>query len=123
MPIVVIGCRLPNGLKLNAHDKDPKRHVTLNGQNKDIAYKRAPFIVLTQDSYGLTEVDEALWKDWKARNKDFPALHNGALFEAKTHSDAEKIAEEVSKEKTGFEGMPQTMKQDGLKPVESTSSE
>lgn len=113
---IMIGCRLPNGFTINAHDKDPELRVTLNGQNKDPAYKRAPFIVLAGDAFGVTPVPARAWDKFKKENPDFPALTNGAIFVAKSYDDAEAMARELEKENTGFFAMPQTA--DGVKPAD-----
>lgn len=112
---VMVGCRLPNGFTINAHDKNPEMVVTLKGQNSDPAYKRAPFIVLTGDAFAVTPVPVAAWEKFKKENKDFPALTNGAIFVAKSYDDAEAMARELEKENTGFFAMAQTA--EGVKPA------
>lgn len=113
--VVVIGCRLPNGIKLR-HPKNAKLEVELNGQNKDPAFRRAPFIVLTADSFGTTEVDKKFWDEWLAANKNFPPLKNSGIFVAKDVKEAESMALDLVKEKTGLEQMPQNAP--GVKPVD-----
>lgn len=113
---IMVGCRLPNGFTINAHDRDPEMKVTLKGQNSDPAYKRAPFIVLAGDAYGITPVPERAWEKFKAENKDFPALTNGAIFVAKSLEDADAMARELENENTGFFPMPQTA--EGVKPAD-----
>lgn len=113
---VMVGCRLPNGFVINAHDKDPDMRVKLKGQNEDPAYKRAPFIVLTGDAFAVTPVPSAAWEKFKKENKDFPALTNGAIFVSKSYDDAEAMARELEKENTGFFQMEQTAT--GVKPAD-----
>lgn len=87
---MIIGCRLPHGLILTVGNKS----VTLNGLNK---------VTIIGATYATTEVDNDFWAAWKAQHADFPALKNGAIFEAKTPADAQAKASEVSKEPTGLE--------------------
>lgn len=97
--IVVIGCRLPHGIVL--HDPtDPKLTVTLAGLNKAQIIGGA----------GLTQVPSDFWDKWNAVHSQepvFPALESGAIYMAKSLGDAEAIAREYAKRKTGFEPMPQ----------------
>ena len=106
---IFIGCRLPNGVEIEAVDASGKmQKVTLLGQNS--AQARSPIIILSPDDYGLTEVDEAFWVAWKKDFAEFPPLLNGAIFEAKSEKDADAIHDELKDEKTGLEGIPQTDK-------------
>lgn len=114
---VMVGCRLPNGFTINAHDKNPEMRVTLVGQNKDPAFRRAPFIVLTGDSYAITPVPEQAWEKFKAENKDFPALQNGAIFVAKSVDEADAIARSMENENTGF--FPMAKSAPGIEPADS----
>lgn len=103
--MVVIGCRLPHGLILE-DPADVTKTVTLKGSNAS---------VIIGSTCGMTDIDAEFWGRWKAHHKDFPALKNGAIFEAKTHGEAKTVAKEVEKEKTGFEPMPQEA--EGVKPA------
>ncbi|QHJ83100.1 MAG: hypothetical protein [Caudoviricetes sp.] len=106
---ILIGCRLPNGIEIEAIDASGKmQKVTLLGQNS--AQARSPIIILSPDDYGLTEVDEAFWAAWKKDFAEFPPLLNGAIFEAKDEKEAKAKHKELKDEKTGLEGVSQTDK-------------
>lgn len=106
---ILIGCRLPNGIEIEAVDASGKmQKVTLLGQNS--AQARSPIIILSPDDYGLTEVDEAFWAAWKKDFAEFPPLLNGAIFEAKDEKEAKAKHKELKDEKTGLEGVSQTDK-------------
>lgn len=103
---IVIGCRLPCGVILdliNASGQQVK--VALNGQNS--AQARSPIIMLSEDDYGVTDVDAEFWEAWKKQYADFQPLKVGAIFEAKDERDAKAIHRELKGEKTGHEPMPQ----------------
>lgn len=104
MPKVVIGCRLPNGLIIRHPNPQFNAEVKLNGlhSSKLIARDGSPAA-----SYVTTEVDQELWDAWKIAYRDFAALKNGSIFEAKSLTDAAAQGKERSKEKFGFEPMPQ----------------
>ena len=105
---IVIGCRLPCGLVLDLPRTDgTTSKVTLNGQNSTQA--RSPIILLTEDDYGVTDVDQDFWDAWKAAYAGFEPLVKQVIFEAKNRNDAQAIQNEVQDEPTGHEPMPQTV--------------
>lgn len=104
-------CRLPHGLILR-HPMDEAKTFELKGKNK---------AVIIGADYGTTMVPSDFWEYWIAVNAEFPAVISGAIFTAKDGKDAEAIAREFSKRKTGFEGMSQTAF--GLKPAEHDDKE
>ncbi|MES2351899.1 MAG: hypothetical protein V4641_30370 [Pseudomonadota bacterium] len=93
--ITTVGCKLPHGIVLE-HPADPKNTVTLRGLNR---------ISIIGADYATTEVDGDLMDAWLAANKGFPALENGAIFIAKSASDAVAIAAEFKGVETGLEPM------------------
>lgn len=105
--VVIIGCRLPHGLVL----KNPlakNSSVTLAGLNSSR--------IIGAD-YVTTEVDADFWAAWKLTyEKSFEPFVKGAIFEARSESEAASIAKEVRKEKTGFE--PMAKEAAGVKPAE-----
>jgi hypothetical protein len=103
---VIIGCKLPNGLVIE-HPLDPTQKVELAGLNKAL---------IIGAEYATTEVDGELWETFEALHKEFGPLKSGAIFVAKTRDDAKAKAKELSKEKTGFEKMPQEV--GDLKPAD-----
>lgn len=105
--VVIIGCRLPHGLVL----KNPlakNSSVTLAGLNSSR--------IIGAD-YVTTEVDADFWAAWKLTYENsFGPFIKGAIFEARSESEAASIAKEVRKEKTGFE--PMAKEAAGVKPAE-----
>ena len=100
MANVTIGCRLPNGLVIEVGDQK----VELEGQRQ--TQKRSKIILLSDDDYGLTEVDASFWDAWKKIvGADFYPLKSGAIFEAKNTTDADAKAKDLKSKKTGHEPM------------------
>lgn len=99
--IVVIGCKLPHGLTLKS-PLDPTEKVEIKGMNSS---------KIIGADYVTTEVDEDFWATWKAAYLDYAPLKSGALFEARTQTEAASKAKELAKEITGFEPMPQETKE------------
>ena len=103
---VLIGCKLPNGIILGDHE-EPKKQFTLNGINRS---------TIIGAGYATTEVDGELWDAWFSKNKDFPAIKSGAIFQASNEASAKSMAIEYKDRKTGFE--PLDPKSHGVKPAE-----
>lgn len=95
--IIVVGCKLPNGIILE-HPLDPAVRVELAGMNR---------VTIIGAGYATTQVDRSFWDAWEATNKDFPAYVNGSIFVAKSDADLAAAARERAKVKTGFEAMAQ----------------
>lgn len=102
---VIIGCRLPSGILLELANG---QSVEIAGQRQ--AQERSPIILLSEDDYGITEVDADFWAQWKKEFAGFQPLESGAIFEAKNDKDAKAIAKELRKEKTGHEPLSQSAK-------------
>lgn len=103
---VTIGCRLPNGLILEIAGKG---QVELAGQRQ--AQARSPIILLSEDDYGVTEIDADFWEAWKKQvGPDFAPLKSQAIFEAADEKSVKSRVRELAKEKTGHEAMPQNAK-------------
>lgn len=102
MSKVTVGCRLPTGIILRLDKGDgTETQVELKGQNADM--NGAIFIQPTHCGY--TEVDKDFWDEWVAKNADFPAVANGAIFAEATESKTRSAAKERAKERTGLEGV------------------
>lgn len=93
--IVVVGCKLPHGITIE-HPMDPSKKVELEGKNKAL---------IVGADYATNEVDGDFWEQWAAVNKEFPAVKSGAIFVAKSLTEAAAIAEEFKERPTGFEPM------------------
>lgn len=93
MAKVIVGCKLPNGLMIQVSDAA----VKINGANSTTIV----------GGYGLTEVDEAFWTQWKKEHADWPMVKNELIFAQVKPKDAEAAAEERRDQKTGLEQMKQ----------------
>jgi hypothetical protein len=91
---VIIGCKLPNGIILEAGDKKQ----VVKGLNS---------IVIIGATHATTEVDAEFYAAWLEEHKDFPAVKSGALFVARTIDAVKEIAKDREEDKTGFEPMSQ----------------
>lgn len=92
--IILIGCKLPNGLIIE-HPVSGKK-AEINGLNK---------AVIIGATHVTTEIDADVWDAWKAQNATFPALKNGSIFEAANAKEAAAIVKDT--DKTGLEPLPQ----------------
>lgn len=93
MTKILIGCRLPHGLTIT-HPARPNIKATIAG------FHASKIIGAT---YSTTEVDADLWAAWKAVYTDYKPLKTGAIFEARSGTEAGEKAKDLVKEKTGFE--------------------
>jgi hypothetical protein len=91
---VIIGCKLPNGIILEAGDKKQ----VVKGLNS---------IVIIGATHATTEVDAEFYAAWLEEHNDFPAVKSGALFVARTIDAVKEIAKDREEDKTGFEPMSQ----------------
>ena len=105
MSTVTIGCRLPSGLILDLGDqKTPP--VELEGQRQ--AQARSKIVLLSEDDYGTTEVDQSFWEAFMARvGPDFAPVKSGAIFVAKNEKEAKAMHKDLKGQKTGHEPLPQ----------------
>jgi len=93
---ILIGCKLPNGIIIEAP----------NGQTAEIdGLNKSKIIGAT---HVISSIDADIWAAWKAKNTTFSALKSGAIFEASSASEAVAIAKDT--DKTGLEPMPQKTK-------------
>ena len=85
-PMVLVGCKAPNGLVLNLHrsekvgDQGAVRFVagktaTLNGWARPFGEAD-----VTQGGYMLTPVPQAFWDEWLARNGDSSLLEDKIIL-------------------------------------------
>jgi hypothetical protein len=95
-PTVIIGCRLPNGLTIT-HPVS-KQSATIAGLHSS---------KIIGATHVTTEVDQEFWDTWKVAYKDYAPLKTGAIFEARSETEALAKSKELRKEKTGFEPMAQ----------------
>lgn len=93
---ILVGCRLPNGLTIT--HPETKQAVTLAGLRS---------VKIIGSTYATTEVDADFWATWKKVYSDYAPLKNGAIFEARSGTEAKEKATDLEGEKTGLEPMPQ----------------
>ncbi len=108
---VVIGCKLPHGLQVNARaavDPGPGKSATpahaaiketlfLNGGNDESAKQAGGF--------GLTMVDKAAAEAFMSTHADAEYVINDLVFMEKNLASATALGRELAGEKTGFEGL------------------
>jgi hypothetical protein len=94
--LVIIGCKLPNGLTLT-HPVS-KEQVTVAGMHAS---------KVIGSTHMNTPVDAEFWAAWKTAYSDYAPLKNGSIFEARNETEALAKSKELRKEKTGFEPMAQ----------------
>ena len=108
---VVIGCKLPHGLQVNARPAAQpaegksataahapiKETLFLNGANDDSAKQAGGF--------GLTVVDKAAADAFMSTHADTEFVRNDLVFVEKNLPSAQAKGREMSGEKTGFEGL------------------
>lgn len=110
---VVVCCKLPHGIIIE-HPMDPTKTVELKGKNSSL---------IIGSDYGTTDVDGDFFEQWAAVNKEFPAVKSGAIFVAKSLTDAAAVAAEFKDRKTGFEAMRTDGKDDRAAGVKSADKE
>ena len=104
---ILVGCRLPAGLVLDGMFVD--KPVLLNGTNT----------TMVQGAPGLTHVDETEWLYLKEQYAKHSAFVSDAVFAFKSSdkvADVLAIAEDLSENKTGFEGLDPNKPAPGLEP-------
>jgi len=101
--VMSIGCRLPTGLVIEIEGAN---RVTLEGQRQ--TQKGSKLILLSEDDYGVTQVDTDFWEAWKKHvGPNYAPLKSGAIFEAVDEKSARSVARELAKKKTGHEPVKQ----------------
>src|SRR5487761_58432 len=109
--IILIGCRLPNGLVLH-HPKNKNLTVKLQGTYET---KLDNGLYMPARPFSTTAVDAEFWAEWKAAYVGFPPLKTRAVFEARSEQEADSKAKNAERVKTGFEPMSKTLNIDGVK--------
>jgi hypothetical protein len=110
--IVLVGCKLPHGLRMELVDKDGKLQVKyLRGLNATLWHKGK------RESFVTTEIDADFWDGWKKAIGDkFKPLTSGAVFAANDPRSIQAKGNELEKVRTGFEPLDPTAH--GVKPAE-----
>jgi hypothetical protein len=99
---VVIGCKLPHGLKIevgidkNGNASEGYRTVTLEGPAKN---------VIIGNPYGFTTVDKSLWEEWMKTHKDAKYIREKLVFVQSDLPRAQAQGMELAKQRTGLESI------------------
>lgn len=108
MAKVLIGCRLPHGLKLHHPNPDIHETVTLAGYHSNKLVTRDGHT--PAQMWATTQVDADFWAAWKTAYSSYKPLRDGNIFEATNEQQAALKAKDMEKQKTGFEGKnPESM--------------
>jgi len=125
---VSIGCKLPHGIVLELFEQDEpgvtrhfsqpprsKGKVILKGANSLRTNPRAHQGV---HPYAITEVDASFWREWISNrdNSQREFIAKGLVFEAPNRIDAQAMAKERRRERTGLEGLNPTVQKDPRMP-------
>jgi hypothetical protein len=94
---VFIACRLPNGIILH-HPKIRKVDVKLNGVSSS---------KIIGSTFAITEVDSEFWTAWEAAFGKSALIQSHAIFKVRNEAEATSRANDLRKEWTGFEQVPQ----------------
>lgn len=92
---ILIGSRLPFGLKIEAVDS--------NGQLRTAEIRGLNSSRIVGATHVTTEVPRDLAEAWASKHPDFPAIRSGAIFVAESERDAQAVAKEVQSQTTGLE--------------------
>ena len=104
MGTVTVGCKLPNGLIIELDEQ----RVVLNGANSSALI----------GGFGLTEVNEALFKAWLEKHKDYEPVKQGLIFAQEKPANAQAEAKDKAKLKSGFEGLDPKKPAEGIEPMD-----
>lgn len=116
---VVIGSRLPHGLRMRVYRMVPQREATMGGYRdvviaeqigEDVLLNRSrvPFGMIPRhkvvNGYAITEgVDEDFWKLWLKDNAKSPMVRNQQIFAENSVEKAVARAKELVDELSGLE--------------------
>lgn len=99
--MVVVGCKLPNGLICEMGKIGDENHVQviLNGSNS------AEII----GGYGLTRVSKDFWDAWLAKHRNMSFVKKGLVFQHNDEASARAHAKELSEKRSGLEPLDPTV--------------
>jgi hypothetical protein len=117
--IVFVGCKLPNGLRLQlfAHDPittDPthprawfpppvQAEITLKGANSLQTDFSVRGLSPLNYQFAVTPVPADFWEAWIAKNANHDAIKSGFIFVVDRERDVRSAAREREPERTGIE--------------------
>lgn len=100
MTTVTIGCKLPNGIFMDAGET----RMRINGWNNN---------AIAGLAHGITrEVPETLWDAWRKEHADSKLVANGIIFAERSEARAIDKAKDQKDLKSGHEQMPQIKETD-----------
>jgi hypothetical protein len=111
MAKILVGCKIPNGFQINLYGQD-------NTISASAVLKGAHHSKIA-GGWGVTEVDKDLWDAWHKQHQHHPAVKAGFIFAHEKADSIDAKAKEMTKVKTGFEGIDPHDKSTGVKPDES----
>ena len=109
MANVVIGCKLPHGIRLNIEGTE----VHLKGANSSLIF----------GGYGMTEVDSDLADKLFDQYADAEYIKREMIFKQANAKSAQSAAEERKDEKTGLEGLNKDAPMSGITPTDEQKTE
>lgn len=104
MANVVIGCKLPHGLRMNVDGTE----VHLKGANSSLIF----------GGYGMTEVDSDLADKLFDQYADAEYIKREMIFKQSNAKAAKSAAEERKDEETGLEGLDKDAPMPGITPTD-----
>lgn len=100
MTTVTIGCKLPNGIFMDAGET----RLRINGWNNN---------TIAGLAHGITrDVPEALWDAWRKEHAESKLVANGIIFAETSEKRAIDKAKDQKDQKSGHEQMPQIKETD-----------
>lgn len=100
MTTVTIGCKLPNGIFMDAGET----RLRINGWNNN---------TIAGLAHGITrDVPETLWDAWRKEHAESKLVTNGIIFAETSEKRAIDKAKDQKDQKSGHEQMPQIKETD-----------
>lgn len=126
--MVTVMSRYPHPLHLSVYDPGaisarkgsmdmtvpfPKERITIAGAVNDRNYHKKDNVLLGMA--GKTQVPADFWEEWQKQNENSPLVKGNVVFAEVTEARAEDKKAELSREKTGLEGIdPDAMPVSGV---------
>lgn len=106
--LVSVGCKLPNGIKLELLDNSGV--VVAEKTLRGVAHDRMKAPPLLVGGYAFTSIDADFWAAWKEKYKDSPILKEQLVIDHKQEASAKAMAVERSEIRSGKEPInPKTL--------------
>ena len=117
--VVVVGCKLPNGLLLSVDGKT----IRINGRARYNMPSPTRKSLNTDVEYadGLTTVDKAFWDKWLADHKEYTPVMKGHVYASGNRNDAVAKAKDTEENLTGLEPLDPTKPTANIEPTDEIS--